>query len=63
MNDDVTYVIQCAREVGIEVTDETALDFSLIAEIMRKMKEQSISRKLAIQIAEQARESGIAWQL
>lgn len=40
MNNDVAYVIQCAKEVGIEVTDETALDFSLIAEIMRKMKEQ-----------------------
>lgn len=40
MNDDVTYVIQCAREVGIEVTDKTALDFSFIAEVMRRMKEQ-----------------------
>ena len=40
MNNDVAYVIQCAKEVGIEVTEETALDFSLIAEIMRKMKEQ-----------------------
>ena len=40
MNDDVAYVVQCAKEVGIEITEETALDFSLIAEIMRRMKEQ-----------------------
>ena len=40
MNNDVAYVIQCAKEVGIEVTEETTLDFSFIAEVMRRMKEQ-----------------------
>jgi len=40
MNNDVAYVIQCAKEVGIEVTEKTALDFSFIAEVMRRMKEQ-----------------------
>ena len=34
----VAYVIECAESVGIPITDETPLDFPLIAEIMRRLR-------------------------
>ena len=36
----VNYVIECADLVGIKITEKTAVDFKLIAEIMRRMREQ-----------------------
>ena len=36
----VAYVIECAESVGIPITDETPLDFKLMAEIMRTLRER-----------------------
>lgn len=37
--EEVNYVIECAEFVGIPITDETPLDFKLMAEIMRRLRE------------------------
>ena len=39
---DMQYIKECAESVGMDVTDKTAFSTSFIAEVMRKMKEQSI---------------------
>ena len=39
-NEDFNYVIECADLVGIKITEKTAVDFKLIAEITRRMREQ-----------------------
>ena len=41
-NKDLEYIKECAESVGMDVTDKTAFSISFIAEVMRKMKEQSI---------------------
>lgn len=39
-NENVNYIIECAELVGIEITDKTPLDFKLMAEIMRTLRER-----------------------
>lgn len=40
----VDYVIECADMVGIKITEKTAVDFKLIAEIMRRLRESKDER-------------------
>lgn len=39
-NEDVNYIIECAESVGITIDDKTPLNNALIAEIMRKLRNQ-----------------------
>ena len=44
MDEEVAYVIETAKEVGLEVDENTVLNFGFIAEIIRRLKEQTDER-------------------
>lgn len=42
-NKDLNYIAECAESVGIHVDEHTAISIPFIADVMRKMREQSKS--------------------
>lgn len=42
-NKDLNYIAECAESVGIHVDEHTAISIPFIADVMRKMREQSNS--------------------
>lgn len=41
MDEEVAYVFETAKEVGLEVDENTVLNFGFIAEIIRRLREQT----------------------
>ena len=42
--DDMNYILECAELVGVEITEKTPINCTLIAEIMRRLRESTDER-------------------
>lgn len=41
MDEEVAYILETAKEVGLEVDENTVLNFGFIAEIIKRLREQN----------------------